>query len=151
MDVARRSVDTGHTRLSIIGLNNGSQPMSSPDGVVHMVANGELYGYREIRERLRADGYRFSTDSDSEVALHLYHERGTQAASLLQGEFAIVIADERQRSMIAIRDRFRDQTRSTTPPSTAMSSSPRRSRRCWLSGCRPCGIWRCHRRFRKAA
>ena len=96
----------GHTRLSIIGLNNGSQPMSSPDGAVHMVANGELYGYRETRERLRGEGYRFSTDSDSEVALHLYHERGTQAASLLRGEFAIVIADERQRSMIAIRDRF---------------------------------------------
>lgn len=96
----------GHTRLSIIGLNNGSQPMSSPDGTVHMVANGELYGYREIRERLRADGYHFSTDSDSEVALHLYHEHGTQAASQLRGEFAIVIADERQRSMIAIRDRF---------------------------------------------
>lgn len=96
----------GHTRLSIIGLNNGSQPMSSPDGAVHMVANGELYGYREIRERLRGDGYRFATDSDNEVALHLYHERGTQAASLLRGEFAIVIADERQRSMIAIRDRF---------------------------------------------
>lgn len=96
----------GHTRLSIIGLNNGSQPMSSPDGAVHMVANGELYGYRDIRERLRADGYRFSTDSDSEVALHLYQERGTQAASMLRGEFAIVIADERQRAMIAIRDRF---------------------------------------------
>lgn len=96
----------GHTRLSIIGLNNGSQPMSSPDGTVHMVANGELYGYREIRESLRANGYRFSTDSDSEVALHLYQDRGTQAAAQLRGEFAIVLADERQRSMIAIRDRF---------------------------------------------
>lgn len=96
----------GHTRLSIIGLNNGSQPMSSSDGHVHMVANGELYGYRDLRERLRADGYRFSTDSDSEIALHLYQERGTQAASTLRGEFAIVIADERQQAMIAIRDRF---------------------------------------------
>lgn len=96
----------GHTRLSIIGLNNGDQPMVSPDDTVHMVANGELYGYRKIRERLRADGYRFCTDSDSEVALHLYRERGTQAASVLRGEFAIVIADERQRMMLAIRDRF---------------------------------------------
>jgi asparagine synthase (glutamine-hydrolysing) len=96
----------GHTRLSIIGLNNGSQPLTSPDGAVHLVVNGEFYGYREIRERLRADGYRFSTDSDSEIALHLYQERGMQAATLLRGEFAIVIADERQRAMIAIRDRF---------------------------------------------
>jgi asparagine synthase (glutamine-hydrolysing) len=96
----------GHTRLSIIGLNNGTQPMTSPDGAVHMVVNGEFYGYREIRERLRASGYRFSTESDSEIALHLYQERGMDAAAQLRGEFAVVIADERQRAMIAIRDRF---------------------------------------------
>jgi asparagine synthase (glutamine-hydrolysing) len=96
----------GHTRLSIIGLNNGSQPMTSPDGAVHVVVNGEFYGYRELRERLRAMGYRFSTESDSEIALHLYQERGMQAATLLRGEFALVIADERQRAMIAVRDRF---------------------------------------------
>jgi asparagine synthase (glutamine-hydrolysing) len=96
----------GHTRLSIIGLNNGSQPLTSPDGAVHLVVNGEFYGYREIRESLRAKGHRFSTESDSEIALHLYQERGVGAATLLRGEFAIVIADERQRAMIAIRDRF---------------------------------------------
>ena len=96
----------GHTRLSIIGLNNGDQPMISPDGAVHLVVNGEFYGYREIRDRLRASGYRFSTESDSEIALHLYDERGMQAASELRGEFAVVIADERQQVMIAIRDRF---------------------------------------------
>lgn len=96
----------GHTRLSIIGLNNGDQPMISPDGAVHLVVNGEFYGYREIRDRLRASGYRFSTESDSEIALHLYDERGMRAASELRGEFAVVIADERQQVMIAIRDRF---------------------------------------------
>jgi asparagine synthase (glutamine-hydrolysing) len=96
----------GHTRLSIIGLNNGDQPMTSPDGAVHLIVNGEFYGYREIRDRLRASGYRFATESDSEIALHLYDERGMQAASELRGEFAAVIADERQQAMIAIRDRF---------------------------------------------
>ncbi|MBB3604177.1 asparagine synthase (glutamine-hydrolyzing) [Mycolicibacterium sp. BK556] len=96
----------GHTRLSIIGLNNGTQPMTSPDGAVHMVVNGEFYGYREIRERLRANGYRFTTDSDSEIALHLYHELGMEAPQHLRGEFAVIIADERQRAMFAIRDRF---------------------------------------------
>jgi asparagine synthase (glutamine-hydrolysing) len=96
----------GHTRLSIIGLRNGSQPMTSPDGAVHVVVNGEFYGYRALRERLRADGYRFATDSDSEIALHLYHQRGMSAATQLRGEFAVVIADERQRAMYAIRDRF---------------------------------------------
>jgi asparagine synthase (glutamine-hydrolysing) len=96
----------GHTRLSIIGLRNGSQPMASPDGAVHVVVNGEFYGYRELRERLRGQGYRFSTDSDSEIAVHLYRERGMQAATKLRGEFAVIIADERQRAMIAVRDRF---------------------------------------------
>src|SRR6478735_4519124 len=62
----------GHTRLSIIGLRNGSQPMTSPDGAVHVVVNGEFYGYRALREDLRAKGYWFATDSDSEIALHLY-------------------------------------------------------------------------------
>ncbi|GFG63791.1 asparagine synthetase B [Mycobacterium kubicae] len=96
----------GHTRLSIIGLRNGSQPMSSPDGAVHVVVNGEFYGYREIRERLRSSGYHFSTESDSEIAVHLYHERGMQATTQLRGEFAMVIADQHQRAMIAVRDRF---------------------------------------------
>jgi asparagine synthase (glutamine-hydrolysing) len=96
----------GHTRLSIIGLRNGSQPMTSPDGAVHVVVNGEFYGCRELREDLRGRGYRFSSDSDSEIAVHLYRERGLQAATKLRGEFAVIIADERQREMIAIRDRF---------------------------------------------
>ena len=96
----------GHTRLSIIGLNNGEQPMTSPDGFVHGVVNGEFYGYREIRERLRRSGCQFSTDSDSEIALHLYQQRGMQAASELRGEFAVILADEREQVMIAIRDRF---------------------------------------------
>lgn len=96
----------GHTRLSIIGLRNGSQPMTSPGGAVHVVVNGEFYGYREIRERLRSAGYHFSTESDSEIALHLYDQRGMQAATQLRGEFAVVIADERQQAMFAIRDRF---------------------------------------------
>lgn len=96
----------GHTRLSIIGLNNGEQPMQSPDGAIHSVVNGEFYGYREIREKLCVSGYQFATDSDSEIALHLYHERGTQVASELRGEFAVIIADEREQIMIAIRDRF---------------------------------------------
>ena len=96
----------GHTRLSIIGLNNGEQPITSPDGAVRIVVNGEFYGYRAIRERLRACGCRFSTESDSEIALHLYQQRGMQAMSQLRGEFAIVIADERERVMIAVRDRF---------------------------------------------
>ena len=85
----------GHTRLSIIGLDNGDQPMSDPQGRVHMVVNGEFYGYREIRGELQREGYPFATDSDSEIALHLYHRDGTSLAQHLRGEYAVLIADHR--------------------------------------------------------
>jgi len=96
----------GHTRLSIIGLGNGHQPMSDASGDVQLVVNGEFYGYKAIRERLRAEGSTFTTDSDSEIALHLYLREGMNLGRHLRGEFAAVIADRRNRAMMAIRDRF---------------------------------------------
>ncbi len=96
----------GHARLSIIGLTNGDQPLVNERRDVHCVVNGEFYGYRAIRESLCADGARFATDSDSEIALHLYERQGVECVHQLRGEFAIVIADERRRCLIGIRDRF---------------------------------------------
>jgi len=96
----------GHTRLSIIGLENGDQPMADASGDVRLVVNGEFYGYRVIRERLRGEGCAFATDSDSEIALHLYLREGMKLGRHLRGEFAAVIADRRSRAMLAIRDRF---------------------------------------------
>ncbi|MCX2979854.1 asparagine synthase (glutamine-hydrolyzing) [Halieaceae bacterium IMCC14734] len=96
----------GHTRLSIIGLDNGSQPLSDHDGNVQMVVNGEFYGYRKIRENLQREGCQFKTDSDSEIALHLYLREGMNMCQHLRGEYAVLIADQRNRAMIAIRDRF---------------------------------------------
>ncbi|MEE8311463.1 MAG: asparagine synthase (glutamine-hydrolyzing) [Candidatus Binatia bacterium] len=96
----------GHTRLSIIGLDNGAQPMSGADGSVQLVANGEFYGYRAIRDELRSEGTAFSTDSDSEIALHLYLREGLGLTRHLRGEFAVLIADRRNNAMIAVRDRF---------------------------------------------
>lgn len=96
----------GHTRLSIIGLENGRQPIASCDEQTHIVVNGEFYGYREIRRQLRADGAQLTTDTDSEILLHLYERRGIGAAQQLRGEFACVIADLRHNAMIGIRDRF---------------------------------------------
>ena len=96
----------GHTRLSIIGLDNGAQPMAGADGAVQMVVNGEFYGYRAIRERLRSEGAQFTTMSDSEIALHLYLRHGTGMMRELRGEFAVIIADRRNNAMIAARDRF---------------------------------------------
>lgn len=96
----------GHTRLSIIGLSNGDQPMSNAAGDVHLAVNGEFYGYKAIRDDLRARGSHFRTDSDSEIALHLYLQHGMRATEQLRGEFAVLIADQRRDIMIAIRDRF---------------------------------------------
>lgn len=96
----------GHVRLSIIGLDNGDQPIVAPSGDVRIVVNGELYGYQHQRAELAQAGHSFSTDSDSEVALQLYLKHGTDVASHLRGEFAMVIADQRNDTMVAVRDRF---------------------------------------------
>jgi len=96
----------GHTRLSIIGLDNGTQPISDSERDLHLVVNGEFYGYREIRQQLRDEGHVFATDSDSEIALHLYKRDGMSMLKHLRGEFAAVIADRRNNAMIGIRDRF---------------------------------------------
>lgn len=96
----------GHTRLSIIGLDNGEQPIVNASGNVHLVVNGEFYGYQTIRDELREDGFPFKTDSDSEILLHLYQREGIGALAHLRGEYAAIIADQRNNVMIGIRDRF---------------------------------------------
>lgn len=101
-----RSAGLGHARLAIIGLNNGSQPIANEDGSIHIVVNGEFYDFERIRKDLMARGHRFRTESDSEIALHLYEEHGVDCLEYLRGEFAFVIFDERKRSLFAARDRF---------------------------------------------
>ncbi len=96
----------GHTRLSIIGLSNGDQPISCMESNLHIVVNGELYGYQTIRNELQSQGYKFVTDSDSEIALHLYKREGIGMLQYLRGEFAGVIADPKSNSLVAFRDRF---------------------------------------------
>jgi asparagine synthase (glutamine-hydrolysing) len=96
----------GHVRLSIIGLENGTQPLGHARGDLNLVVNGEFYGYKAIRTRLREKGYRFTTDSDSEIALHLYDEYGLDFVNQLRGEFALVLSDRRSGELIAARDRF---------------------------------------------
>ncbi|HNB23547.1 MAG TPA: asparagine synthase (glutamine-hydrolyzing) [Candidatus Melainabacteria bacterium] len=95
-----------HARLSIIGLNNGAQPISSSDGQIHIVVNGELYDFERIRDELKARGHKFATESDSEIALHLYREHGVECLQHLRGEFAIIIWDEGASRLFAARDRF---------------------------------------------
>lgn len=101
-----RQVGLAHTRLAIIGLNNGVQPISSEDGQIQIVVNGEFYDFERIRNDLNARGHRFSTESDSEIALHLYREQGIECLQQLRGEFAFVLWDERAKRLFAARDRF---------------------------------------------
>ncbi len=96
----------GHARLSIIDLETGDQPIANEAGTLRLVANGELYDFERIRSDLERDGHHFRTRSDSEIALHLYEDRGTRAVHALRGEFALAIWDARDRQLIAARDRF---------------------------------------------
>ncbi|XWE63924.1 asparagine synthase (glutamine-hydrolyzing) [Sporomusa sphaeroides] len=100
------NIGLGHTRLGIIGIDNGTQPIKNEVGSIVTVVNGELYDYKRIRTQLIEQGHIFKTDSDSEILIHLYEEYGLQMFEYLRGEFAFILWDERNRTLIAARDRF---------------------------------------------
>jgi asparagine synthase (glutamine-hydrolysing) len=93
-------------RLSIIDLETGDQPIANEDGTLHVVQNGEIYNYRELRHELERAGHRFRTHGDTEVLVHLYEEHGDRFAERLRGMFAIAIWDGRRRRLVLARDRF---------------------------------------------
>jgi asparagine synthase (glutamine-hydrolysing) len=96
----------GHTRLSIIGLDHGHQPITSDDSDYSLTVNGELYGYKQIRTHLACDGMTCERKSDSAIALPLYLKHDLQFVDHLRGEFAVVIYDRRKQRLILVRDRF---------------------------------------------
>jgi len=93
----------GHTRLSIVDINSGHQPMSCNDKNITISFNGEIYGYKNLRKNL---DYDFTTHSDTEVIVALYKQYGLTMFSKLKGMFAFGIWDAEKRSLLLARDRF---------------------------------------------
>lgn len=94
-----------HTRLSIIGLDNGAQPLFSDDKTIVLVCNGEIYNYVELKKDLISKGHRFLTDSDSETIIHLYEEYDTNCLRYLRGMFAFCLYDVKRKRLFVARDR----------------------------------------------
>jgi asparagine synthase (glutamine-hydrolysing) len=95
----------GVRRLKVIGLVNGSQPVANAAGTAFCVFNGEIYNYRELKAGLERDGYVFKTNTDAEVIVHLYDQKGERFVQDLRGMFAIAIYDDAQKRLVLVRDR----------------------------------------------
>ncbi len=96
----------GMRRLSIIDLDTGRQPIANENHSVWAKFNGEIYNYRELRERLAGQGHHFRTESDTEILVHLYEQEGAEGISRLRGMFAFAIWDANRRELLLARDRF---------------------------------------------
>ncbi len=101
-----RNVGFAHTRLSIIDLECGAQPMSNEDGTVWVTFNGEIFNFRRMRGELEKRGHRFRTRSDTEIIVHLYEEYGEDVCRHLDGFFAFALYDSGKNLLIAGRDRL---------------------------------------------
>lgn len=101
-----KNTGLGFRRLSIIDLAHGHQPYFALDNQVRMICNGEIYNYKELREKLKQKGYHFSTNCDVEVVLHGYLEYGAAFIERLEGQFAIAISDARTNTWLLARDQF---------------------------------------------
>jgi asparagine synthase (glutamine-hydrolysing) len=123
------------TRLAIIDLETGDQPLYGPDGLT-LVANGEIYNYRELRREL-ADK-RFSTNSDCEPILHLYHRDGLDFTAALRGMYALALYDPQNGSLILSRDPFgiKPLYYVETPSFFAFASEPQALRAAGLADAR---------------
>lgn len=95
-----------NTRLSIIDLTGGDQPLSNEDGRYWVVQNGEIYNYPELAIELRSLGHELATQSDTEVLVHAFEEWGPRFLDRLNGEFSLAIYDTHTKHVFLARDRF---------------------------------------------
>lgn len=96
----------GSVRLSIVDLESGQQPLSTPDGRYWIAYNGEVYNHPELRDMLQKMGHRFANRCDTEVVVHMYQEFGADCLNQLNGQFAIAIWDSLKSELFLARDRF---------------------------------------------
>lgn len=101
-----KNIAIGMRRLSIIDVDGGKQPISSRDGSIVIVFNGEIYNFKELREGLVSRGHTFKTHTDTEVILHLYEELGEDVVKSLRGMFTFLIYDMKKGNVIVARDPF---------------------------------------------
>jgi len=101
-----KGVALGHTRLAIIDLKTGAQPMSVEGGRAAIVYNGEVYNFRELRAEMEARGKTFRTSSDTEVILRVYEEELERTPAHLNGDFALAVWDDSRKELFLARDRL---------------------------------------------
>src|SRR5213075_2160953 len=99
-----QSLGLGFRRLSIIDLSGGHQPMSDAEESFWIVFNGEIYNHLELRAELEGHGYRFRTNSDTEVIIHGYKQWGADVFNHLNGMFGLAIWDVRNKRLVVARD-----------------------------------------------
>ena len=93
-----------HTRLSIIDIEQGAQPMCDSSGRYTITFNGEIYNYRLLRKELSSHGVQFKTQSDTEVILALWRAHGVEGLARMRGMFALAIWDAREQEAVLVRD-----------------------------------------------
>jgi len=101
-----KTAGLGSTRLSILDLEGGDQPIHNEDQSVWIVYNGEIFNYPELTENLKSKGHKFYTNTDTEVLVHSYEEEGPNFFSKLNGQFAFALWDKRLQSLLLGRDRL---------------------------------------------